>query len=174
MEHTIELNEKYFTFYKGKTTFSKYPVEIAFLINPSASELSKYSVSGARGYIDKTGNLYVEGHMDEDEYTYESQLIHMDIFKILSEDEKVPMDVRKALYIFYQEEFRTSEILRDCRKLGLAVQRDVHNRTTFLLAESYDEDDISDFYKNIEAVLEKARAKNPLFEFIATKTYAND
>lgn len=147
----IKLKEKWLLSYTGETLLDN-DSSIEIFVNPSSSELTKYVATGARGYIDKYGNLYVEGYNEEKN----SEILHLDLFEILPKN-IVPKQLR--IDAFYEE-----NILDDLLKYGMCVTRE--NRTNkFYLAESYMGGDLINYQDEIITLLGLAKEKNPALKF---------
>lgn len=155
-----DINEKYYTTYKGKPWGTK-EVLIDIFVNPSIKEWNTEVVHGGRGYIDKYGNLYIEGLTETDEHlepSVGSRVIHVALLRILGDI--VPKQLLK------NDDFDELENLEKVDKLGVCVIRK-GNSNKLYLAESYLEDDVEDLEYLIDELLEKARATNPNLKFLA-------
>jgi hypothetical protein len=157
------MQEKFLDMIKNKyTTHSLMSV----YVNPTKSEMKSYIPTGARGYVDVKGNLYVEGY-EEDYNTGLSDLIHDQLLKVLYESENITAQLKKTLAKLNKEGFHYDEMLEDCLLHGLCVVRE-GNTNYFTIAESYDwnfimeEDDVAE---DINILFGKAKGKNPDLKF---------
>lgn len=167
----MKLFEKYITYYYNKRSNRHAhinPVEMTVFLNPSVKEIQKNLISGARGYIDYKGNLYIQGVEDKSNVSG-SMGIHFDLFDALMKEKTVSGKVKKSLFTVMEDEFQTKKNLKECDVLGLAVQRSESRPKEIYLSESYWDEDVVEFESTIISVLNKAQELNPSFIFKAQK-----
>lgn len=125
-------------------------------LNPTSQELqSKEDSKGNRGVIDPEGNLYMEAMLIGD-YGSNSNIIHSTLIEHLQEK-------KKFLEFGNPEKWYWADN-GDCFEFGVCVQR-YKDSADFYLAESYDNQIIVEYPKEINKIFKKAKKKNPYLNF---------
>ena len=139
--------EKFFDY--QKLTYAKFEI----YINPTQTELNKNIPDEARGFIDKDGNLYLEGY--ENKKDNPGTVVHQYLLGALHEKLDLPDDYR----IHFWDDYVGEE-----EKYGVTVQlKYIGESLELVLGESLNQDKV-----NMEAVIDlfaKAQKKNPNIPF---------
>ena len=138
---------------------------VSIYLNPTPTEMQKYIPMGARGYIDISGDVYIEGY--ESEGAKLSQIIHEYLLNILKLSDKIKPSIKKRLQILVSEGFHYDEMLENCLSLGICIVRKSMSEV-FTVAESYDKDSIKDdvdIQDDIMLLFMKAKKRNSKLKF---------
>jgi hypothetical protein len=158
LDPIINLMEKFFDYYSGKTFFAK--TSVYFYVNPTSTEITKNIASGSRGWISPSGDIYLEGYEEPMAY---SSIIHHDVLNILSM--KLPKKFPKPVSVdrdFYFEDkpwFSTQ-----CKRYGILIQRNGTSNRIYISESIHDYDYPFDT-QALELIKAKALIKNPYWKF---------
>lgn len=121
--------------------------------NPSRVEMERYCGDGARGYIDKDGNFYIEGYTDDQEI---NSILHSTLLRLIASF-GVPLE---SSYIrnyhersYFSEDGITVEVYSDFRVyVGESVMWDGPTSS-----------------QQLSIIYDRAKKKNPMFTFVPSK-----
>lgn len=143
------VKEKFHNAFKQRMPVSRNFVETEIFKNPTSKELSECG-SECRGYISPKGDVFVAIGS-----TTKNSMIHADLLVLLGKE--VPSQMTKSDGGFVN-------FISDPLKYGVCIQR-IKKTNSFMLAESYLQEEIDSVLNDLTKLFIKADMYNPSLKF---------